>query len=379
MVERILIGAAIGYLALGLTVRAQPTTPAPQTRTIQVKPAPTRAQSREVFLQKCGICHPPERVTATRRTKAQWEESIDQMVTSRGAALTADEREIVLAYLVREHTPGAPRTAAATQRAGSAAPPAQAPRPGGLLASAGAADKHIVDEAAAARGRKTYATGCLQCHGAQARGTDRGSNLVRSLVVLRDRYGNTIGPFLRKGHGAPGAKFTDAQVGDLSHFIHERVNDTLRGSPIFKVQDVLTGNRAAGETYFKGEGGCAQCHSPTGDLAGIGKRYDPPTLQHRFLFPKPVTRGPGGGAGSAGKPVTVTVTTPSGESVSGVLVHLDDFNVSLRDASGDYRSWKRTAGLTVVKQDPYAAHVALLDKYTDQNMHDVVAYLESLK
>ena len=374
MVERTLIGTAIACLALGLIGEAQQP-PATQTR-----PPATRTQSRDVFLSKCGLCHPPERVTATKRTKAQWEESIDQMVTSRGATLTADEREIVLAYLVREHGPGAPRTAAA-QRAGGGAPPAGAARPRGLLASAGAGDKHIVDEAAAARGRKTYATGCVQCHGAQARGTGRGSNLVRSLVVLRDRYGSTIGPFLRKGHGAQGtsAKYTNAQVGDLSHFIHERVNDTLRGSPIFKVQNVLTGNRAAGETYFNGEGGCTQCHSPTGDLAGIGKRYDPPTLQHRFLFPKPVTRGPGGAAATGGKPVTVTVTAPSGESVSGALVHIDDFNVSLRDAAGDYRSWKRTAGLTVVKQDPYAEHIALLDKYTDQNMHDIVAYLESLK
>jgi mono/diheme cytochrome c family protein len=380
MAERTLIGAAIGCLALGLTVRAQPAPQAQRAPAAQARPSPTSAKAREVFLQKCGLCHPPERVTATKRTKAQWEESIDAMITSRGATLTADEREIVLGYLVREHGPASPRTAAATQRAGSAAPAARAPRPGGLLASAGADDKHIVDEAAAARGRKTYAAGCVQCHGAQARGTDRGSNLVRSLVVLRDRYGNTLGPFLRKGHGAQGvsATYTDAQVRDLSHFVHERVNDTLRGSPIFKVQDVLTGNRTAGEAYFNGEGGCKQCHSPTGDLAGIGKRYDPPTLQHRFLFPKPVTRGPGGSP-SGGKPVTVTVTTQAGETVSGVLVHLDDFNVSLRDGAGDYRSWKRAAGVTVVKQDPYAAHIAMLDKYTDQNMHDVVAYLESLK
>jgi cytochrome c oxidase cbb3-type subunit 3 len=218
-------------------------------------------------------------------------------------------------------------------------------------------------------------------------------NLVRSTTVLHDRYGSEIGPFLRKGHqtqgGVSSASFTDAQMTDLAHFLRERLNDTLRGSPIFTVQDVLTGDRQAGAAYFEGAGGCRQCHSATGDLAGIGARYDPPALQQRFLFPRPPGRGPrggggGGGAGAgggtpAGKPVTLTVTTPSGETVSGVLVHLDDFNVSLRDASGQYRSWARTAGVTVVKHDPYATHVAMLDTYTDKNIHDVVAYLESLK
>ena len=81
----------------------------------------------------------------------------------------------------------------------------------------------------------------------------------------------------------------------------------------------------------------------------------------------------------AGKPITVTVTPPSGTPVTGVLVTMDDFTVALRDASGEYHSWKRTPALQVVKNDPYAAHIELLEKMTDQNMHDVVAYLERLK
>jgi hypothetical protein len=58
---------------------------------------------------------------------------------------------------------------------------------------------------------------------------------------------------------------------------------------------------------------------------------------------------------------------------------MDDFNVSLRDTSGRYRSFARTPEVKVEKNDPYAAHVALLDEYTDKNIHDVVAYLETLK
>ena len=192
-------------------------------------------------------------------------------------------------------------------------------------------------------------------------------------------------PFLRKGHpvqsGPPTTSYTEAQTKDLSHFLHERVNDTLRGSPIFTVQNVLTGNRQAGETWFNGAGGCRTCHSPTGDLAGIGTRYDPPTLQQRLLFPLPPGRGMRGRppAGKPQKPVTVRVTTACGQTAEGALVYIDDFNVSLRDAAGHQRSCARTPDLKVVKNDPYAAHIALLDVYTDANMHDIVAYLESLK
>ena len=84
-----------------------------------------------------------------------------------------------------------------------------------------------------------------------------------------------------------------------------------------------------------------------------------------------------GGAGA--NPVTVTVTPASGAPITGVLLHLDDFNVALTDSAGEYRSFKRTAALKVVKNDPTQAHHELLDKYTDKNMHDMVAYLETLK
>lgn len=262
------------------------------------------------------------------------------------------------------------------------APPG--PPPGtsrGPRPNVAAADRHVVDVAAADRGKKTYAAECTSCHGAGARGTDNGPNLIRSVIVLHDRYGNEIGPVLKKGHptqsGTPSASLTPAQIEELSHFIHQRVYETLRGSPTFVPQDVLTGDAAAGEAFFSGAGRCATCHSPTGDLAGIGRRYDPVDIQQRFVFPRP---GRGGrGRGPAGKAVTVTVTPPGGTPISGVLISIDDFHVALRDTDGGYRSWILTPGTKVVESDPYAAHVALLDSLTDKNIHDVVAYLEKLK
>jgi mono/diheme cytochrome c family protein len=259
-------------------------------------------------------------------------------------------------------------------------------RGGGMLAGAGPSDKPVVDAAAADRGRKVWAGECIDCHGTQARGGDKGPNLVRSVLVLRDRYGSQLGPFLKKGHtlqsGTPSANLTEAQVQDLAHFLRQKVNDGLRGSPLFQVQNILTGDVKAGQAFFNGEGKCTTCHSSTGNLAGIGGRLEPVDIQQRFLFPATGRGGRGRGAGPAAPnptAVRVTVTPEAGTAVSGVLVQMDDFYVTLRNEDGTSQTFRRTAGTKVEKTDPLAFHVTLLEKLTDKNMHDVVAYLETLK
>jgi hypothetical protein len=197
--------------------------------------------------------------------------------------------------------------------------------------------------------------------------------------VLHDRYGNTIGPFLTKGHpNARAASMTKDQIADLSHFLHQQVDNTLRTGPFNSVLNILVGDPREGKAFFNGPGKCSQCHSVTGDLAHIGSKYDPPVLQLKVVFPQTPAFGRRSTPNSR-KPVTVTVTTPSGESVTGVLDNVDDFNVSLRDEAGQYRSFERGPGVKIEKHDPYAGHVALLDEYTDKDIHDVVAYLEIFK
>ena len=272
---------------------------------------------------------------------------------------------------------------------------AQAPQPpatgrarGGVM-GAGPADAPFVDAALADRGRTVWAAECINCHGSQARGTENGPNLTRSLVVLRDRFCSELGSFLKHGHkmqsGGASSTLTGEQITDLAHFLRQRVNDSFRGSPLFRAQNVLVGDASAGAAFFNGDGKCATCHTATTlSLAGIGARYEPIDLQQRFLFPGPGRGGRGRGRGAVSGPpparaVNATVTTAAGESVTGVLLLLDDFNVSLRDASGAYRTFKRGPGVKVVKDDPLAAHHALLETLSDKNMHDVVAYLETLK
>jgi mono/diheme cytochrome c family protein len=332
-------------------------------------------KGRETFERVCATCHTADWATAEGRSRAQWEATMISMQTARGAVMTQEEFSTILEYLSthygRESIVKAPVD-----------PEGRPPVFRGPRAHVGAADRHRVDDAAAARGQKTYAAECVTCHGPSARGSERGANLIRSRLVLRDRYGSAIGPFLKRGHpmqtGAPSAGLSATAVTDLSHFIWQRINDTLQGSPAYEAKDVLTGDASAGQAYFNGEGGCVSCHSPAGDLKGYGSRYNPVDIQQRFVFPTASIRR-GAKTATSRNTVTVTVTLPNGETVAGPLVSLDDFQVALRDASGAYRSFTRTPEMKIVKNDPSQAHIDLLDRLTDKAMHDVVAYLETLK
>jgi mono/diheme cytochrome c family protein len=321
----------------------------------------SQADARAVVQKICGTaCHALERATVSPRSRAQWEDVISKMI-SMGAKGTDEEFATALNYLATNY--GRDTSAAQAKSPGG--------KPVGVL-GAGANDKHIVDDAAADRGRAVWAAQCINCHGTTARGTDKGANLVRSDMMWSDRYGSDLGPFLQKGHptqsGAPSTDLSKTQVEELSHFIHQRLYDTLRGSPIFNPQNVLTGNIKEGEAYFNGEGRCNTCHSVTGDLAGYGKTANPVNIQQRFIFPR-----------ARSQKLTITVTLANGAVVTGTPIHFDDFDVSLRDDKGEYHSWERSAAIKVVKNDPLKAHIELLDKITEKNMHDIVAYLESLK
>jgi mono/diheme cytochrome c family protein len=362
----IFTASAVFVAAFAVSVGAQRQRPqAPQ-------PAPTKAPAvtnpdtdprAEVAKRVCATCHPFEIVVAIRRTRAQWEATVETMI-GRGARATPAEFATIIDYLSEAY--------------GLSASP--------VRGAAGPDDKPLVDPKAVEQAKPVFASTCASCHGADARGTPKGSNLIRSLVVLHDRYGSVLGPYLRKDH-PPAATLKPAEITDhtvllLAHFLRDRVNDTLRGSPNFHPGNIVSGDPAAGAAYFNGEGGCAKCHSPTGDLAGIATRMDPVAVQQRFLFPFNAIGGGRRGAGGPPRPaavVTVSVTPEGGQTVSGELVRMDDFTVTLRDSAHNYRTFTRTPGTKVVKNDPLAAHAELLTRITDKNIHDVVAYLETLK
>jgi cytochrome c oxidase cbb3-type subunit III len=227
----------------------------------------------------------------------------------------------------------------------------------------------------AARGEKLYAAACAFCHGPDARGA-QGPSLLRSEIVLHDDKGELIGPVVLTGRPDKGMppmpSTTTVQIAEIAEYLHllvERAaNRGLYGS--LYANSILTGDPTAGEAFFNGAGGCRTCHSPTGDLAHVAAKYQGTSLQNRWLWPS-------GGRGSA-QPVQATVTLPSGERVAGRIKRIDDFDVSLVDAAGAYRSWPRDR-VKVDIADPLAAHRQLLEKYSDTDIHNVTSFLATLK
>jgi mono/diheme cytochrome c family protein len=238
------------------------------------------------------------------------------------------------------------------------------------------------DPAAVERGRKVFATYCAGCHGVAAKGGPGAPDLVRSLLVLDDEKGILIAPVIREGRpdkGMPKLNLTEAQISDVVAWLHVQTYAAGHRTT-YEFKDVLTGNAEQGKAYFNGAGGCSSCHSATGDLAGIGAKMDPISLQSRWLQPRPTGRRRGAPANSPGTAPTVTVTLPSGETFSGTIDHIDDFTVSLRDSNNQFHSFTRNGDTPKVEvHDPLKPHTDMLRKYTDADIHNVTAYLATLK
>jgi len=251
--------------------------------------------------------------------------------------------------------------------------------PDGLTPAAIAASKQ--DPAAVERGARTFGTYCAGCHGSAAKGGPGAPNLIRSLVVLDDEKGNLIAPVIREGRpdkGMPKLPLSEPQISDIVAWLHARTYQAgHRTTYVFK--DVLTGDPKQGAAYFNGAGGCSSCHSPSKDLAGIGAKYDPLALQARWIYPRSARRG-GNKADAAKLAPKVTVTLPSGEKVTGTLDRIDDFDVSLRDSEGRFHSFSRNGDTPKVEvDDPLEKHSEMLGNYTDADIHNMTAYLASLK
>jgi len=226
----------------------------------------------------------------------------------------------------------------------------------------------------ARRGEVLYATNCSFCHGPTAKGSATGISLIDSSLVRHDRRGDLIAPVIRDGRvekGMPPFSMLDAaEAADIAAFLHARIAitdsvETAGPQGGYQLQHLLTGSAEAGKHFFNGNGGCAKCHSATGDLAGIATKYQPTELEARFLYPRDSQS-------------SVVVVLPSGDVFKGALEHRDAFYVSLIDSSGRYHSWL-LPGPAVTVMDPLQAHVELLNRYTNKDVHDVFAYLETLR
>jgi cytochrome c oxidase cbb3-type subunit 3 len=252
------------------------------------------------------------------------------------------------------------------------APPPAAPAQGG----AGPRNPAVegAPAAAAERGRAIFKENCAACHGEDATG-GRGPDLIRSTLVRHDKNSDLIGPVVTNGRvekGMPAfSSLTSSQITDIAAFLeaqltlfdlHTRFGPYPNDIP---AERLASGSMEAGKAYFYGSGGCSGCHSPTGDLAHIASKYNPPDLEVRFLYP-------------SGQSSTAVVTLADGKKYEGTLLLNDGFYVGIQGKDGWYRSWPASS-VKVEVHDPLAAHAALLDKYTDADMHNLFTYLETLK
>jgi len=262
---------------------------------------------------------------------------------------------------------------------GAAPPPA---RQGGAPAPEAYPQRPPADPAVLERGKTTYSVNCAFCHGVDARGGDGGGpNLLRSQLVLGDQNGERIAEVVqngRPGTNMPALKLTTEQIADIAAYIHSfRVGgyDITRVPP----PSIIVGQARAGETAFQAK--CSSCHSVTGDLkdfrlSRVGEERD---FQQMWLMPPSGGRGRGAAASNI-PPMSVTVTVPSGQKFDGRLVKIDDFIVTLEQADGRQQSFTRSGDVPKVElHDPLKPHRDLLSTYTDDEIHNITAYLAGLK
>ena len=233
------------------------------------------------------------------------------------------------------------------------------------------------DPAVVERGKAAYAKYCQQCHGADMRGAETNPNLLRSQDALIDKQGEQLVPIMRGESPDFPAHKTDIDVDDaqaVSAYIRSvlaQIGSQGRApGDASRQPNILVGDAARGKQYFAKS--CAGCHSPAGDLSGFARRVSNPNLLQAAWL-----RGTYLGAKTV--PATVTVTEPGKPPVSGVLIHVDDFLVTVQTDNGNLLTFRRNLGTPqVVVHDPLQAHRDLLPRYTDSDIHDVTAYLVTL-
>ena len=249
------------------------------------------------------------------------------------------------------------------------------------------------DPAVIARGKALYGVHCTACHGGDLRGGDQGGpNLLRSEAILTDQKGENILPIVRDGRrGAvglmPAFPLPENDVLAIVEFLHSVMGQAGRqGRPPERETplqlNVLVGDASAGQVYFARA--CSRCHSAA-DLQAVVSRFtDARDLQNLWVSGGASARGGGrggrGGEGGETSRVTVTVTVPGSAPVTGRLVRIDDFIVTLVQDDGVRRTFRREGAVPKVEvSDPLEPHRRLVLELTDRDMHNVTAYLATLK
>jgi mono/diheme cytochrome c family protein len=328
-----------------------------ETPPTTTNPHPGEDPGGATYAQRCAVCHGSQR-----------EGNLPGFPPLIGISRRLSEKQIAdLIHNGKGRMPGFPNLqngelSALLKYLTSAQPPAE---------TAGNAPKGGEGSDIAQAGGALFHQNCAFCHGRDAMGGETGPDLTQSKLVLSDTTGEKIAAVIREGrpdNKMPGFNFSPPEIRSIIAFIHAREAAAKAhpgGRRGVSVEDLQTGNAQAGKEYFEGAGGCTKCHSASGDLARVASRYQGLQLEEHMLYPRDAKS-------------TLTVTLPSGDKVSGTLAYRDEFTVALRDGSGVYRSWP-TDRVKFTVDSPADAHVEQLPKYSDDDIHNLMAYLQTLK
>jgi cytochrome c oxidase cbb3-type subunit III len=233
-----------------------------------------------------------------------------------------------------------------------------------------------------AKGRLSFETHCVGCHGPKGEGSrgptlaqpnlPRASEDVDLLRIVQRGIPNTEMPAVRLKIGE--APYLAAYVRSLGNVPAEPV----------------PGNPAKGSELFHGKGACMQCHTLNGqglaigpDLTVIGLSRSPTFLRRSLVEPSadiPQSFNPY--RAEISMPINfafVSVKTKDGKAVSGVRINENTFSIQLRDLTGAMYSFHKTelAELKLdTKQSPMPVYANV---FTPEEMDDIVAYLVSLR
>ena len=235
------------------------------------------------------------------------------------------------------------------------------------------------DARAVAHGKQVYDAKCASCHAADLRGAlPDGVNVLRSQPGLTDHGGDHLIPIMMgedpefTSHSILTNKQDASDVAAYMRSIYAQIGS--QGRPpgdALKQPNILVGDAGKGQAYFQAN--CAKCHSAEGDLKGIGTKVAAPKmLQSTWLR--------GQRFGVSVPPTTVSITQVGKPAIDGSLIHIDDFLVTLKMQDGSVKTITRDGAVPkVVVKDPLEAHRTMLPKIKDTDIHDVTAYLVTLK
>ena len=242
----------------------------------------------------------------------------------------------------------------------------------GCISPASAQSARSTAASATIRGKQLFLRHCSFCHGRDAAGGESGPDLTRSRLVMRDVRGDRVRAVIHDGRidkgMPPFPALTVPQVNDVIAFVRgqaKQLNSKPGGRRGVDVADLQTGNAEQGKAYFNGPGKCSSCHSPTGDLAGIASRREGLELEMQMLYPQNAK-------------AKLTVTTKSGKTYTGTLSYRDEFHIAMTDSDGWSKSWPVQA-VDYKIDSPSDAHIEQFEKYTDDDIHNLMAYLQTLR